>query len=734
MTGPFGQFDARIAEAANELSLRTALGEIGLWRAQRLMDIPAQRQAAYALSVVYEKLGEARQAAHEAEQLVALCKTTPVASREESQVADQHLWRLTHPAGTPAPKERAPRQTREERRAAAGEREERRSAAGQREERGERPERGGRGEGDGWDAVLALAADGKWEAARAALPGRKGVRSALFFVWADLSEALALRGKARDEALEVIRGRLGEAVVGRRAAPATKEGPARGAPNSALERLIGHALPNDRDAYVSSLHEAVEAHPERSDEVAALALREHVERFGPRKPAPWLFGLTAIAKARGASPQTDAAISDLSVDGAYAVTAYAEQPFQTLVDALRGALASGLSLRSLRRGVLRRDEPDDRRLWTMRVGLGGGEVMVVAAANLDVPYGDEMAAQLARRVAELDPQAIVIAPGSGHVGFRAGAMALGLTVSETLDPDVVLHRARGRAAAAPKPEPTRTPRVAAERPERAERKEGAEEGDRKASPVRLITRLIGGASAPSVEDYAAPLGELRWVGAAFPPVRRSLQRLSAEEGDRRLATLLLATHAALSDDRRVPEATTVALRVASAVPGGEVSQLLSGEGPVAARFGGPGFAGVAQLAATISEAGLSVDRVLHGVTRKEAREHAALEALEADPGGLWRLVVRQGDVRVEVWWLEGLTEEGQATVPLLALQVPDAVVVLPEGSPLAAWYSTLGGAPAQIWDGGPAVVQAVTARLATATPGEGAAADLPESDDPTAEA
>ena len=90
-------------------------------------------------------------------------------------------------------------------------------------------------------------------------------------------------------------------------------------------------------------------------------------------------------------------------------------------------------------------------------------------------------------------------------------------------------------------------------------------------------------------------------------------------------------------------------------------------------------------------AGFDIDRVLRGVTRRERREHGALDVLADHLDPLWRLVVQQGDVRGEIWVADELPVEGQAALPQLALRDSPRVAVTADG--LAdAWDAAAGPA------------------------------------------
>jgi hypothetical protein len=340
MARPFDYFQARIDDAGDDAALRGLLGEIGLWRAQRLMDIPSQRQAAYALSAIYQRLGEAEQAGHEAEQLMALCRTAPEASRDEMSFVRKHVTRLGR--GTMA-------------RFGEGEDGDRGRPARKKEGKRVSTHRDGESqEPSAWETARGLAGEGRWQAARDALPGRRGARNQLFFVWTSLCEALELDGDEKQAALEAVRDGLRNRFFDEPNASQTLD--------SELAQLLGRTLPSRRDPLVDAINAHMSANPESADVVAAASLRQHVDSRGDRKTAPWLFSVVARALVTSSGEAVRTAIVDLSSRGAYAVTAYAEPPFMMLVDLLRDIRPRGVRFRALRQNVLRRDEPDNHQL------------------------------------------------------------------------------------------------------------------------------------------------------------------------------------------------------------------------------------------------------------------------------------------------------------------------------------------------------------------------------------
>jgi hypothetical protein len=182
------------------------------------------------------------------------------------------------------------------------------------------------------------------------------------------------------------------------------------------------------------------------------------------------------------------------------------------------------------------------------------------------------------------------------------------------------------------------------------------------------------------------------VAAFRRPDRAMRSVLKLELDDERTAALLAAIDASADADAPIPEGTTVAVRAAARGPA--TRALL--EGPGRSRFGGPGVEGLVDVAGALLADDWVLHRVLRGPTRREAREQPALDTLAPALGGLWRLLVRRGDHRGEVWFVAELPVEGRAAVPLLLLEEHGRVIVLPDDAELVAGWGELAGAPAPV--------------------------------------
>jgi hypothetical protein len=257
------------------------------------MTPPALRDAAWAMSHVLATIGDQAGAVREAQALVSLCRTSPPAPEAGLLAALDRVADLT---GAP--------------RIAAAPRKERKRK--ERKERPERPERPERSAGDRrappapeLDPVVAAADAGQFEDAFAALRGRRGPRAQLRRVYARLSAALAEPDvAARDAALDALRDNIRRLLVGEppdAAAPQRAEAPPPTG-DDPLSKLLGRPAPRRRKALIELIEAYADENPGQLDELAATALRHHVEGEGLRAPAPWLVGLVGRALATGDAP------------------------------------------------------------------------------------------------------------------------------------------------------------------------------------------------------------------------------------------------------------------------------------------------------------------------------------------------------------------------------------------------------------------------------------------------
>jgi hypothetical protein len=350
-----------------------------------------------------------------------------------------------------------------------------------------------------------------------------------------------------------------------------------------------------------------------------------------------------------------------------AVLAYDEAPFQRVVPLVSAARAAGWTITSLRRGVLSRGEPADRKVWTLRIQRADGpESMLAFAPEAGEPYAEGKAEELADRMRSLCPRTQLVASGDGNAALRAAIEALGLPAFVDDPGDEALLAAVAELTTVEAPDEPAQP----------------------TAPDRLVALLTEG--EPTGESLAAILGEFRRPTKAFRVAER------VEPSDAAAAALLQAMPQVVDPEESLAEGVTLAVRVAAA--GGAATRAVL-TGPLAERYGGPALGPVAELAEALVQDDWQVFRVLRGPTRRERQNHPVLETLAGDMRGLWRLLLRRGDVRGEVWYVHELAPEGRAGVPQLLLEDRQRVVVLPVDPDLLAWYRELCG-PAPIgWTG-----------------------------------
>ncbi|MCA9488433.1 MAG: hypothetical protein KC621_00875, partial [Myxococcales bacterium] len=411
MEHPFEMWSDRIASAQSDDARRSLLGEAMAFRARHLGDVAAMRRATFVVSRLQQLLGEHDRAAHEARQLLSLCQTTPVASGEELDAARRHLSGLgeTVPRIVSPPRERSwkdkpPRDRRD------------------RPERPARPARGATadgapGKGSGIQVARDAASAGRWNDALRHLGKGAGPMAQLLRAWVQLSRALEEEGGDLRERVSRVRDELGRAAGVSRQAPT----PERPAADDPLSVLLGTPAPEKRGPRLRLVDAWAEAHPDRIDELAAAVLRHHLLVVGAKIPAPWLVGTVARAMATGKAPLTEEALAELRAADALAVQAYDEWPFDRVVRLVGRALRRGLQVGGIRRGVAAGSEPDDRKVWTLRLRDDAGERMVAVAPHAADPYADGKAEDIGGRVCALCSSALLLSSGSGNEALRASA-------------------------------------------------------------------------------------------------------------------------------------------------------------------------------------------------------------------------------------------------------------------------------------------------------------------------
>jgi hypothetical protein len=288
----------------------------------------------------------------------------------------------------------------------------------------------------------------------------------------------------------------------------------------------------------------------------------------------------------------------------------------------------------------------------------------------------------------------------GHARVEQADRYLGAALQrlERLVPDLALNPTSGSMA------PVATGAAGPEhedRPARAElprdprtRSERSESGPREPSLGQLLAAVK--------EALAAPDVSVETLIPAVAPVRKLrelldlVESIEGEDVAHRIEALLLAIHRTAPADVRALQGTTVALRQAGRGQDDLARRLLI-DGEAAVRFGGPGVDILLPVAVQAQQAGWRLDRVLRGATRRERLDNAGLDALADALDGLWRLLVRRGDTKAEIWVVDHLPPEGRAAVAQLALEPHRRLAILPASSELTDGWSALGGPRAVGW-------------------------------------
>ncbi|TNE89787.1 MAG: hypothetical protein EP330_10285 [Deltaproteobacteria bacterium] len=658
-------WEERIAAANDDAERRRLLAELGGWRARNLGDVMALREAARAMSSLYALLGDNAAAVREAESLVSLCQTHPVASPAELRKA-RALAQSLGGGGVVGPRAR-------------GERRER----GERGERKERKKPQTRSEGptsDGLGPAREALASGDLDGARKALRRKKGADAALLraAVWVE-----EIRGGApeeRDASLERlatwIRRQVGASAPAERTeAPKAEKKPAKPkaevmVDDSALAAFLGEAVPSRRRARIHALERAAAARPDQVGELASLALQHHVDTEGAESPAPWLVGIVAQAVVSGQGDAPLATIASLREQGAVAVAAYGEWAWTAAIDAV--SAIEGAEFEGLRRGVLARGgEPEERKVWTLRLQGPQGKALIAFANPDDATYPEDFAGPVAERVKSLADGALLVAPGTGNASLRDAAANVGLAVSDATEASawaaaVVWAGKSERKPAEPKPE-----------------RKSVDEAN-----ARLLAVL--GADSVDADALSEALSAYDRLHKAFVAVR------GAELSDAAQLAFLQGVHAAAPAKARLPEGTSSAVRLASAGVDGAVALLTEGE--TAERFGGAGIDTVLEAARALHAAGVRLDRAVRGAMARERRQDPVLSALDAGADGVWRLMGTAGETQVQLAVLAVDTPEARAALPRLWSR--SQALLLPEDA--MAWYAELDG-PKAFTDLGEAV-------------------------------
>ncbi len=649
----FDTWSHRVASVAEEESRRALLAEIAVARARSLGDVPAMRQATWAIAQLHSLLGEKGKAVSEAQQLVSLCQTPPAAPKGQRQEAVKLLEGLGAKAPNYASAPPPSASSRRER------------SARERPARESKPKGKSTRNDDPLTDARQAAEQGKTRKVRSLAGERRGPTWSGFRAWSLLTDATT-SGKGLEQAVQAALGELAAGLGVKVHVP------------DPLSDLLGAPVPTKRRAAISALEAFADAHPDKLDELVVTALEHHVAHQAGSS-AGWLSGLVGRALAQGGEAVKAVLAKHASAPALRLFDAWA---FHRAVRVAAAGVAAGWSYDGLREGVLHRGEPDDRRVWTLRMSREDGQRMLALAPHATDAWPEGVAEQLGARLVRLSGAAVLVASGAGNAALRDAAAAQGVVVLDEDADDAALLAALGeRPPAAPQERAPREPRAAA----------GSKPASDGPAPPAVLTALLQGDTPPTEE-------QLREVVATFRRPSSALRVAERAEASLALAPALLrAVDAAEETDRKIPEGTTLAVRAAAAGIT-DAREALADEA-LALRYGGPGIDVLADLAGVLVGDGWELFRVLRGATRRERETHPVLETLADGLDGLWRLLVRKGEVKGEVWYVAELATEGRAAVPQLLLADHQRAVVLPIEPELLAWYGTLGGPDAIGWSG-----------------------------------
>jgi hypothetical protein len=643
MSEPYVRFAERMDRATDHVQRRTLLAEIGMWRAGHLTDIPALRDAAYAMASLHAALGEHDSAVREARALLSLCSTPPMAGGEEKA----HARALLSALGTKV----APNSRREKR------------------ERAQKSKGPGGQLGKARDALSEQA----WEDALRILGGIGGANSDVLRTYAYLGRAMAIEdANGREAAVRDLMRRLRKHLNIR--APRRPDPTPRPLTDSdrKLAALLGiEELPRGRKARAELIENHLVAHADQADDLAVAALEQHVASEGLKEPAPWLFGVVAVAMSTGPAFRTRRALEALKAQGAYAVSAYDEWPFTRAVEVLAESVRSGHEMVGFRRGVAR-GEPKDRKLWTLRLRKDGIERMLAVAPYTNEDYRPGTVDKLVTRLMHLSDRVLVLASGHGNKALRDAAQSAGIAaMDDAANAQIVGALEAVAQVAVPDLGPRGSTSPDQGNSERSAPRPKVPKGP---DPRDEIAAALHADTPPTVEQLVPLISLLSRVYYAFAPARSLVEGDITEDADARLAVLLEAADQAAPESIRLLEGGTMAMVMASAFPEGPTSKMLDRP-----RYGGGKLSELIGITREARKAGWRVDRLLRGPTRRERRDQAGLDPLAESMRELYRLFLDGDDVRVELWFIGDLPVEGRAGIPQLLLCGHPKAVVTPEG-------------------------------------------------------
>lgn len=651
MSTSFQMWNIRLTEAADEISRRKLIGELGVWRAAHLADIPAMRSAAFLMSRLYQLVGDHQSAVNEAGSLYSLCQTAPVATGEEFKKARAQLQSLGLVVA----------------------------------ERGGLVERKKAPSRDPAEELRRLIAKGDSAGAMKLLKGRKGPKASLYRLWIELNRALKMENEG--DALADVRrvhGLLGRRLdlggEARSKATSKTENNAYSekrsdAEQDPLARFMGlKSLPRKRDPKTRLIERFINEHPERLDDLVSVALTSHVELEGLKRTAPWLAGLVARALVSAPQGETRRCVDRLLSQGAYAVTAYEEAGAKRGIALLGQALKEGWAFRSFRRGVLRDGRLEGRKVWTLKLAQDSREKMVALIADDVDGLESELQGQVLDSLYRISSGALLSLTRE-QPNFQGLAVEKGFSCVVSEDPSVVLKALAALASAGQGP--ARPP---------------------KASPLFDALRT---AEPPTAEVLLPLIEKYRRTYKSFEACRGLLTDPSISDAQERVATFLRAADQVAPEKVKLNEGVTVVVQGAAMLEGGPIARLLEEESALR-RYGGAEVLELVPIARAVIEAGWSVRRVMLGPTRRERDIHSDLgEASDA----LWRLIIEGQEQTAEVWFTKASGGAGVKLLALLPAERPCLILSTEEfSSEASANPATL------VWDGsqGAALVEALS--------------------------
>jgi len=668
LTHPYVRWTKRLSEVDSSEARRALMSEVAVHRARSLGNLIEVREATWALSQLHAAVGEHEKAVLEARSLLSLAGGTPPASDEE--VASARGW-LASLGVTDAPTVRIAS----------------RASEGRRKGRGRRD---GPASSSGRDASPGFLRDarragieGRFDEGLLRLKGKKGAAVEAVRSWLLLRQALVASGEEREGLLLEVEQYLARRAEVSKPEKRQKRGGEEGAGDASatmdlvpddgpLGTLLGGMIPRRRQGLIRVVEAHAEAHPESIDSLAAAALQHHVTTLGERRVAPWWIGLVARVMCSPGCQQTEKTVGELA--GAYAVTAYSEEGFKFLVSVGRVAVGQGWQVLGVRRGLLKKGEPGDVRMWTMtlRDAEGHERVIVHGPFSETAPADPERVGQILARGANLGRVVGVHALGAGHAALREQASAAGHGGWEETDPQALVVALAGLEA----------------RPDR--RRSGS---DARGQANEALRALLVDPVPLDPESLTQAVAAIRRRRDVCRVVREALPDLD----DTRVVGISKVCLSVWSEAARLPELTT--LLVAASAKGGAASRALLTDPVHAAHMGGPGVDVLTDLAAIVGAEGWDVVRVLAGVTRRERETDTLLSSSAEALAALWRMELQKGEVRGDLWYLQVVSDGCREGLMKMLAKPGQRLMILPSGAEALGGDTGTDGPDALSWSG-----------------------------------